>query len=126
MSYKLKIKITDDILQRSMMCGLDGRTVSNNCAFAVAVREIFPNANVGSTLILPDGHTKPGISFDIPQIMTDFIKTFDSLRKTPWKRLELPKEEFELEIPQDIIDMINIDEVKETLKGVQHLELIEN
>jgi hypothetical protein len=51
---KIKIKVTKDILRKSMMCGVaesrglteDKYTSVGNCAIAVAVRDVFPNAHV--------------------------------------------------------------------------------
>lgn len=39
---KIKIKVTKDILKRSMMCGVNDCEVSRNCAISLAVREIAP------------------------------------------------------------------------------------
>lgn len=105
----LKIKITKDILVRSSFC--DGSKINENCAFAVALRDIFPDARVGyTTVFLSTSEAYFGISQD----MTDFIREFD--HSTPEERKTLPEQEFEVEIPDYILETINIDEVTETLK----------
>jgi hypothetical protein len=124
--YRLKIKITKQILKDSMMCGseFDEKTPTN-CAVALAVREIFPDAGIGRTLIRPFRSTlRRYLSIELPKDATDYIRLFDSLHKTPEQRLALPEFEFEVDVSEDIISQINIEEVKEVLKNSKTLELV--
>jgi len=47
----------------------------------------------------------------MPLIAQQFIKLFDGFRLTPNLRLLLPEFEFMVEIPDEVIEQINIDEV---------------
>ena len=46
-------------------------------------------------------------------IAQQFIKLFDGFRFTPRLRLVLPEFEFRIDIPGEVIEQINIDEVRE-------------
>lgn len=123
--YKLKIKVTKEILRKSMMCGTDGNTdgLTQNCAIALAVREIFPRAMVNKMKIYLDSN------FDAPTIQLswrawEFVLNFDSLARTPHLRLEMAELEFEVDLPQAVIDAVNISELEETLKTSETLELV--
>jgi len=52
----------------------------------------------------------------MPLIAQQFIKLFDGFRLTPNLRLLLPEFEFIVEIPDEVIEQINIDEVRELLE----------
>ena len=41
----MRIKITQEILERSKMCGI-GTDVGFNCAISLAIRDVFPNSFV--------------------------------------------------------------------------------
>lgn len=125
--YKLKIKITKQILKDSMMCGtIDsrkaGNSISKSCAVALAVREVFPNAIVGPSTIRPVSTIFTEIK--LPKDATDYILLFDSLTSRPEARLALPEFEFEIRIPEVVINQINLDEVREVLKNSKTLELV--
>ncbi len=127
--YKLNIKVTKDILKKSMMCGTKAMLISQNCAIALAVREIFPNAGIATDFFHTETDsegltTKKSYFIKLPQKVTEFIRSFDSLRYKPEKRLDLPELEFEVILPEGYINSINIDEVKEILKNSKTLELI--
>ena len=124
---KLQINITKDILRKSMYC--TNKNAENNCAIALAVRDIFPNATIGEESIYFGTHIKTlgkyGISSYLPKEATNFIEAFDGLSSTPQVRLELPKISFEIEVPDSVINAINIDEIKNTLKNCNTMSLIE-
>lgn len=128
---KLKIKVTKDILDRSAYCGLteDQSAVTQNCAIALATREIFPHAEVGEVNIdVYDGPVSSvwtvGVGkIDLPQEATDFIHEFDKM--TPIKRREMPELEFEVNVPDSVINMISLDEIKSLLKNSSTMELVE-
>lgn len=122
---KIKIKVTKDILKRSMMCGttplLGG--IEDNCAVALAVRDIFPGASIGSYIIFPFSRTDPGYSIATPPEARAFIKSFDVLRNSPDKRLDLPELSFDIEVSDSIIKKIGIGEVYKVLSESRTLEL---
>lgn len=124
---KLKIKVTKDILKRSMYCTNDFN-IATNCAIAVAVRDIFPNASVGlycmhANIFREDTDFKnPDIG--LPDEATNFIKRFDRLASLPEQRLLLPELEFEVEIPDVIVDSIDIEGIKKLLQNHPTLELV--
>lgn len=115
---KLKIKVTKDVLRESMWCGTPmakSATISDNCAIALAVRDIFPLAQVTPFNIKTNtGNLHPLIY--LPGNAKDFIREFDDLN--PDERILLPELEFEIDLPQAVIDAINIDDIvkSETLE----------
>jgi hypothetical protein len=122
---KLKIKVTKEILRKSMLCGTTfGSKVAANCAVSLAVREIFPNALTGNDSIVIDSLNLSKGEILLPYEAMVFIRKFDGLKIIPHLRPHLPELEFEVELPQDYIDSINIDEIKELLKDSKTLELV--
>ena len=127
---KLKIKVTKDILKKSVMCGAemvdDYFHVAKNCAIALAVRDVFPYAGVDNEIISPF-FTCPDLTmFLLPNIILpkdarDFINHFDSMRFNPQGRLDMPEFEFEVYVPEDIVNVINIEDIYQS----ETLELID-
>ena len=119
---KLKIKVTKDVLKRSINCNSLQAGVSKNCAIAVAIRDIFPNASVGvfDMYILGVGNV------DLPENAREFISKFDMLTNRKHERLFLDPIEFEIELTDEQVDLlpINIDEAKSIIEDSQTLELI--
>ncbi len=120
---KLKIKVTKEILERSMWCATsvaDEKSAMGNCAIALACREIFPKCRVGFTRIFIGP-----FKISIPESACDLIYEFDKLSRKPLKRLLMEPLEFEVDLPDALIERINIDEVREILKESETLELVE-
>ena len=121
---KLKITVTKEILAKSMKCGGD----MGNCAVSQAVRDIFPNAATGFFDIYPfafplvNGWLNKRIRISLPDNAQGFIKQFDSTHEK--NRPNLPEISFEIEIPEEIINRINIDELLPLLTNHPTLELI--
>lgn len=127
MSIKIKIKVTKEVLKRSMWCSTKPGVIecAKNCAIAIAVRDIFPDATVGISTMGFGFATD--LSVNLPEIACKFIISFDSLRNKPEMRLGLPELEFEIEIPDKILDQIgngNIEEVKTIIQNSETLELV--
>lgn len=120
---KIQIHITEDVLERSMWCGIGKVPVSTNCAIAVAIRDIFPNAVIGS--FIDFGKEFDQNSIITPKVASDFIDRFDSLLHKPYNRLELPEFSFEIEVPDEVVEMINIDEIKRICETSSTLSLVE-
>lgn len=141
MSYKLKINITKEILERSKFCnyipGTDRRiswhqhrdnpslTPTINCAIALAVRDIFPLAQVEEETI--EVYTEDNSDFpvliNLPGKAGYFIRNFDI--NTPEERVSMKPISFEIDVPDQVIESINIDEVKDIISKKDILELIE-
>jgi len=117
---KIKIKVTKDILRRSMWCGTDkigNDLIITNCAIALAVRDMLPDARVGVDSIY--GHS-PYFNIENSLDTRNFISSFGYLVDTPNQRLNLPEYEFEIELPAEVVDAIDIDDIyrSETLEVV--------
>lgn len=128
MSYKLTITVTKEILEKSKMCGVKGQIglVSENCAIALAIRDIFPNAKISlSSTSLVMGYFGKNVFgvIDHPNDMTEYIKLFDSTFS--FDRPHLPEASFEIDIPDAVIDTINIDSIKPLLINHPTLKLEE-
>lgn len=117
MPVKLKIKVTKEILERSKMCEMD-KLIYENCAIACAIKDIFPLSKVWKTYIeLPFD-----IRIHLPQEAIIFISAFDMF--APCMRLTMQPIEFEIEIPDTVIEKINIEELRPLLENHPTLELI--
>ena len=64
------------------------------------------------------------IKIPLPLIAQQFIKLFDGFRLTPKLRLLLPEFEFTIDIPDEAIEPINIDEVRELIEAGNNKERI--
>jgi len=127
---KIRIKVTKEILKRSMMCGTDqlenSKAVSEGCAIALACQEIFPNCHVGGRYIKDKPYySTANWKIKMPREAIEFINSFDRLYNTPKRRLELPELEFEIELTDETFDSldINIDEAIEIINNSKTLAL---
>lgn len=126
---KLKIKVTEEILRKSQFCGTIYSTepVIANCAIALAVRDIFPNALVADSMKSCDTVILIGeereLEIELPLEAQMFVSAFDI--STPEERTEMDELEFEVEIPEEVLKTIDIEEVKNILKTSSTLELIQ-
>ena len=119
---KILIKITKEVIERAMWCGTDGNPLSTNCAIALAVIDLFPDAAIGCpSFSLIDGHNST-----LPNIALDFIAQFDALSETPEERLKLSPIEFEIEVPNEVIESIGINQVYKVLSESKSLEMVMN
>jgi hypothetical protein len=118
MPVHFKIKVTKEILELSKECGThnDIDSIGENCAIALALKDIFPGVFVTSHYIYPFGidenNKLDDLKIAMPKVAHDFVKVFDSLCAIHNCRLLLPEFEFEIPIPDVIISKINIDEVR--------------
>jgi hypothetical protein len=125
MSVQLKIKVTKSILERSKNCQLSAGgqgCVTRNCAVALAVRDIFPNASVTGPYMRAKFNDGDDLKIILPRKVALFVSRFDS--STPEQRPNLPELEFEITIPDEVIERINIDELRPLLVNHPTLELI--
>ncbi len=148
---KFRINVTKEIIEESKMCSYNTipeimygtphfiRNLNDNegmnCAIAKAICNIFPNTLVGSEVIrffnsLEDLYTYTSDYFnsipyervELPLNAIDFIMEFDDL--DPLDRVQLEPISFEIDVPDSVIDKINIDEVKKLLKNSNTMELV--
>lgn len=113
----LLIKITKQVLETSSRCHY---SISSNCAIAVAIRELLPDAIVGLNAIIPFG-VATGDLIPLPDMAKDFIMDFDS--KQPEERRRMQPIEFEIDIPDSVIDQLQISEVTTLIEESLTLEL---
>lgn len=133
---KNQIHITEEILKRSANCGTD--KIGQNCAIGLAIHDLLSDKSfVGSTKI---NIIKEGVEFDkygnysvsqpskpividLPDEAIKFIRLFDSF--TPNQRVtDIQELSFEIDVPEEVIDMINIDEVKRICEESPSLSLV--
>ncbi|MEO8413742.1 MAG: hypothetical protein ABI472_08790 [Ginsengibacter sp.] len=110
------IAVTKDIIKRCKNCGIETHVAGRNCAIALALRDIFSNVYVTNYSIYPFGiefKKDTEIKIPLPVIAQQFIKLFDGFSHIPQLRLSLPGFEFSVEIPDDVIEHIDIEEVRE-------------
>ena len=122
MSIQFKIKITKDIIDKTKYCGAESDIyeMGRNCAVAFALHDIFPEVFVTNFFIFPfgvDNNADTNLKIPLPLIVQQFIKLFDGFRITPNLRLLLPEFEFTIDIPAEVINAVNIDEVKELISN---------
>jgi hypothetical protein len=121
MPLLLKIAITKEIIEQCKNCGNENEEheIGNNCAVAFALVDIFPNVYVTNYYIFPFGieyEKEQNLKIPLPLIAQQFIKLFDGFRLTPKLRLLLPEFEFTIDVHGEVIEQINIDEVRELIK----------
>ena len=123
MPTQFKIAITKEIIEHCKNCGTgnEAHKIEKNCAIAFALVDIFPNVYVTGYYIFPFGietEKEKDIKIPIPVIAQQFIKLFDGFCLTPKLRLLLPEFEFTIDVPDEVVEQINIDEVRELIEGV--------
>ena len=115
MPVPFRIRVTKEILALSKSCGSeDLEIIGENCAIALALKDIFPDVNVTGNCIYPfgiDNDRWNELKIELPKTAQDFIRVFDSLSAIPNQRLRLPEFEFDIAIPDEIISEININEI---------------
>jgi len=120
MPTQFKIAITKEIIAHCKNCDAGNETrIENNCAIAFALADIFPKVYVTNFCIFPfgiEGDKEKDIKIPLPVIAQQFIKLFDGFSFSPKLRLLLPEFEFMIDIPDEVIEQINIDEVRELLE----------
>ena len=112
MPVNFKIQVTKEIIRQCKDVGVfdNADIVGNKCPIAVAVKHIFPDVHISNFYLFPFGmHTE--IKMPLSPIAQNFIKLFDSLCQIPRTRLIIPAFEFEIEIPDTIVEQVDIREL---------------
>lgn len=136
MSINLKVKVTKEILEETKMCGISDiphtpesnvENIMENCAIAVAVRGVLGKVQVGEFNIdffeNVDGKDTHICCIELPDAASDFIQEFD--RNLPEARVNMPELEFEIEVPDIIINKIgDMEEVRDLISSSKTLELV--
>jgi hypothetical protein len=141
---KIKIKVTKDILARSANCvsEIEGGA---NCALALAIRDIFPDANVQYGVIIPNQQDfakacleingkeglgmcnseiiKRELGFKTSGVIMTFMMYFDT--STPEQREMMKEEEFKLELPDWAVSKIGNGEIEEAKKIISSSKTLE-
>lgn len=120
---KLQINITKEVLRRSHMCDGETDMIAENCAIAIAVRDLFPNAHVRLSLIRFRERKHHGNIATLPNIAQEFILNFDT--STPQERLLMQPISFEIDVPDKVIDSIGIEQVKQVLSDHPFMQEVE-
>ena len=120
MPTQFKITISKEIIAQCKNCGTDNdaRLVENNCAIAIALADIFPKVYVTNLFIFPFGIDSE-LKIPMPLIAQQFINLFDGFRLMPGLRILLPAFEFTIDIPDEVVEQINIDDVKELIEKTE-------
>lgn len=121
MPLQFTISITKEIIEYCKSCGTENNKweIGSNCAVAFALKHIFPDVYVTDYYIFPFGIDREkgyDMKISMPVIAQQFIKLFDGFYLMPNLRPLLPEFEFTINIPNEVIDQINIDEVMELIK----------
>lgn len=118
---KLKITVTKEILEESKHCRSEAQFAVTSCAISRAVRDIFPKARVWSSHINPQtGDVNDNIS--LPTEAKKFIADFD--KSLPIDRVNMDPISFDVELPDSLIEKINIEELRPLLTNHPTLELV--
>jgi hypothetical protein len=110
MPVNFKIQVTKEIIAQCKEVGVldDVDIIGNKCPIAVAMKGIFPEVHVSNLYFYPFGRDVER-KIDLPQIAQNFINLFDSLCTIAKTRLLIPAFEFEIEIPDEVIESISIE-----------------
>jgi hypothetical protein len=111
---KLKINVTKENILNGTKCS------GSHCAIAIAIKDIFPNAWVCQKYMRTDVANYKEIIY-LSEEVVSFINRFD--RATTEDRELINPISFEINIPDSVIEKINIDEIRESLINHPNLEL---
>lgn len=140
---KLQINVTKEVIAKARFCPSGSELqnniifnkglkkyeplehyIANNCAVALAIKELFPNARVGSTVItIPNERAFKDPEIKLPIIACTFIRLFDEL--TPGDRLQMPPISFEIDVPDKVINRIGISEATAIIEKSETLAIVE-
>ncbi len=133
---KVNVKVTKAHFREAINCGLVPGKISKNCAIAIAIRELLPNARVNSNYIAVDeidSDNNPNyklLTIPLPVVAQKLIHMFDNpilygkITTIQQFRLALPETSFDINIPDAVIDIIGIDEAKRILSTSKTLQLV--
>jgi hypothetical protein len=115
MAVNFNIQITKEIITQCKEVGVfdDIDSIGDKCPIAVAIKHIFPEVHVSDHFIYPFGRDIEK-KIDLPAVAQHFVNLFDSLRPIPRTRLLIPAFDFDIDIPDEVIEKIDIRELIST------------
>lgn len=116
---KVKVNVTKEILSDSSECNF---SPERNCMIAVAIIELFPDANVWNERANLLGYHSD-CKFDrclLPHIAIESIRIFDT--SSPEQRLSITPFSFEIEVPEYVIEKIGLNQIYKVLSESKSLE----
>ena len=127
---KLKIKITQEVLEATKMCGIDrfilkgsiSFSYSQNCAITNACRELFPNCFTLDKIYMINKYDYRITIANLPVCATNFIDQFD--KATSEERVKMKPFEFEIELTEEALDLISIDQITKVLETSTTLKVV--
>lgn len=135
---KIQINITKEVLRASMYCSTKGSQkeclIGQNCAIGMAIFRLFGQISWvdgdyiqiyrGGLTFNEGGHIINDYQtrIPLPQVAKNFIKMFDS--ELPEFRPGMAPLSFEIDVPNEVIDMIGIGQVYKVLSESKTLELV--
>lgn len=136
---KLQIDITKEILSQTKNCSTtDENEIGTNCAIGKAIHDIFPYSHVSRSTIeffQSDDHRIKWLlglaTFRIQQSLASvvhsekvkkFVWLFD--QSSPKMRENMAPISFEVDIPDAVIETIDIEDVKRIINETSHLNLV--
>lgn len=140
---KIQVNITKEILRQSMNCPVpqtkkasEEAMVGQNCAIGKAIFNLFGDKSfvmktrividingIDGIKIMNDREYSPSlINIEIDEEVAIFINDFDNF--SPEKRLEMAPFSFEIELPEEVINLIGISEITKILEETPSLDLV--
>lgn len=136
----LEIIVSSEVIKASSLCGFDNngnaapfkvlpldRQPATNCAIALAVRDIFPEADIGEEMIYPFGsgdRSRDTKQIPMPYEAVSFIEKFDV--STPGRRGSMKPFSFKIDIPDHIIDDIPLPDINKIINESKTLKIHEH
>jgi len=138
---QLTVNITQEILEKSKMCGIgeekNSGMIGQNCAIGCAIVDLFGLRSwVGcSHIIIYEGDIDPSTSsfgeivgsIPLPIEAFEFIEKFD--RSSPTDRVNIKPFNFNIEVPDDLLETLvplNMDEIRNLISNSKSLSLVES
>lgn len=124
---KLQVNLTQQIIIESKNCKNEP---GENCAIANAIRDIFPDAMIGKDKIFFKKRLSEPFDFffnakdqaiQLPLAASIFINEFDNTN--PAERVKMKPMSFEINVPDSLIDDIDISEIQDILSHSKTLQL---
>ena len=117
MPVAFRINVTKEIIAACKEHGLHDNidNIGETCPIARAIKHAFPCAWVGTEEIYLLG-ILAGIKIELPKLAKDFIRYFDLLARETDSSLLIPSFEFDIEIPDEVVEKINIEKILRELR----------
>lgn len=117
---KFKCTVTEEVIQKTAMCGLgEGVDIARNCLFAYIYNCLVGNVIVRNNTTIFLNKAEDIIIGDIDNgvVIKNAISLFDDEKSIEQRRKNFLGKEYELEIPDEVIEYWHGDSVK----AAQHL-----